>query len=43
MLSGLPGGSSGEGPATIAGLILVAIVTLGGFALLTWMLFLATP
>lgn len=43
MFIGLPGGSSNAGPATIAGLIFVAVVTLGGFALLTWMLFLATP
>lgn len=39
MFTGLPGGSSSEGPATIAGLIFVAIVTLAGFGLLAWLLF----
>lgn len=43
MFSGLPGGSSGAGPATWAGILVVAIIALVGYAALTTFLFSAVP
>lgn len=43
MFAGLPGGSSGSGPATLVSLVVVAIITFGVFSGLTYMLFQAVP
>ena len=43
MFSGLPGGSSDAGPATWTGVIVIAILTLLGFAALVSLLFQAVP
>ncbi len=43
MYCGLPGGSSGEGPATIGGLLFVAACTVACVAGLLWLLFQTVP
>jgi hypothetical protein len=43
MFGGLPGGSSGSGPATLVTLIVVAVITFGVFSGLTYMLFQVVP
>lgn len=40
---GLPGGSSGEGPASLVSLLFVVVVTAAVLAGLVWFLFYAVP